>query len=56
VARGEHPAGNRTFALSLELKAAAEPLEVPRLILDTGKLSLAECVEHCLAYLRGDKD
>ena len=41
-ARGSHPAGNRTFALYLSLKAAAEPLTLPRLVLDTGRLSPEE--------------
>src|SRR5262245_57926302 len=54
LAQGSHPAGNRTFALYLSLKAAAEPIAVPRLILDTGRLSLEECVRRCLDYLRGD--
>jgi predicted kinase len=54
LARGGHPAGNRTFALYQEVKAAAEPLPVPHLVLDTGHLSLEECVRQCLEYLRGD--
>jgi predicted kinase len=53
LAQGNHPAGNRTYALYQELQAAAEPLVVPRLVLDTGKLSLEECVRRCLEYLRG---
>ena len=54
LARGGHPAGNRTFALYLSLKAAAEPITVPHLVLDTGKLPVAECVRRCLEYLGGD--
>jgi adenylylsulfate kinase len=50
-ARGDHPAGNRTFALYLSLKKAAEPITAPRLVLDTGKLSPEECVRRCLDYL-----
>ncbi len=50
--RGEHPAGNRTFALYLELKASAEPIQVPHLVLDTGRLSLEECLQRSLVYLR----
>jgi adenylylsulfate kinase len=50
-ARGGHPAGNRTYALYLELKAAAEPLTIPHLVIDTGK-PLEECVQRCLDYLR----
>jgi predicted kinase len=52
-ARGAHPAGNRTYALYLSLKAAAGPIPVPHLTLDTGRLPLEECVRHCLEYLRG---
>ena len=37
LVRGEHPAGNRSCALYLALKAAAEPITVPRLLLDTAK-------------------
>jgi predicted kinase len=50
-ARGGHPAGNRTFALYRSLKAAAASIPVPHHGLDTGRLSLEECVERCLAYL-----
>src|SRR5437764_8986344 len=52
LARGGHPAGNRTFALYLSLKADAEPIAVPHLVVDTGRLSLAECAARCLGYLR----
>jgi adenylylsulfate kinase len=51
LAQGEHPAGNRTFALYLALKAAAEPITVPRLLLDTGKTSLEECIKRSIAFL-----
>jgi hypothetical protein len=51
LARGEHPADNRTYALYLALKAAAEPITVPRLLLDTGKTTLEECVKRSIAYL-----
>ena len=53
LARGSHPAGNRTYALYQALKARAEPVPVPHLTLDTGRLSPEECVRRCLAYLRG---
>jgi adenylylsulfate kinase len=52
LAEGRHPARNRTYALYRELKATSEPLLVPRLVLDTGELSLEECVQRSLAYLR----
>jgi predicted kinase len=51
LAQGEHPAGNRTYALYLALKAAAEPITVPRLLLDTGKTPLEECVKRSITYL-----
>jgi adenylylsulfate kinase len=51
LAAGSHPAGNRTFALYLSLKAAAEPIAVPHLVLDTGKTPLEECVRRCHEYL-----
>ena len=49
IERDAHPAGNRTFAMYRELKARAEPLTVPRHVLDTGKLSLEECVKSVMA-------
>jgi adenylylsulfate kinase len=52
LADGGHPAGNRTFALYLSLKADAEPITIPHLVLDTGRLSVAECVARCIDYLR----
>jgi adenylylsulfate kinase len=51
LSQGNHPAGNRIFALYLSLKAAAEPVAAPRLVLDTGRLSPEECVRRCLEYL-----
>jgi predicted kinase len=51
-ARGVHPAANRTFALYLERKAAAEPIIASRLVLDTGLTDLEECVRRCLAWLQ----
>jgi adenylylsulfate kinase len=53
LARGAHPARNRTHALYLELKARAEPIGVPHLVLDTGRTALEDCVQRCLDYLRG---
>ena len=48
---GTHLAGNRTSELYARVKAVAVPLTVPRLILDTGALTLEECVARSLAYL-----
>lgn len=52
LAAGVHPARNRTFALYLQGKARAEPLTLPRLVLDTSTLSADECVRRALAYLQ----
>jgi predicted kinase len=51
LARGGHPAANRTCELYQSLKDRAEPLEVPRLVLDTGTMPLEECVRQCLRHL-----
>jgi adenylylsulfate kinase len=51
LAQGTHPAGNRTYALYLALKANAEPIQVSHFVVDTGSLSLAQCVRRCLVYL-----
>ena len=53
-ARHGHPAANRTVDLYRSLKAQAEPLRVPRLVIDTGANDLAACVDRALAYVRGD--
>lgn len=50
-AEGLHPAANRGFALYEELQRLAEPIQLPHLVVDTGALSLDECVTHCLAGL-----
>lgn len=47
-----HPAKDRTFEMYRNLRAKAEPLEIPRLTIDTGRLNLAEAAARCLAYLR----
>jgi len=48
---GTHPAGNRTPDLHDRSRAAAEPLTVPRLTLDTSAMALDECERRALAYL-----
>jgi predicted kinase len=52
LSQGSHPASNRTFGLYLSLKAAAEAITVPHLVLDTGRTPLEECVQRCLVYLQ----
>ena len=49
---GEHPARNRTYDMYLRVKARAEPITMPRLVLDTGRTPLDECVRLALRYLR----
>jgi hypothetical protein len=48
---GSHPAGNRTPELYRAVKARAEPLTIPRLILDTGTTSLDDCLTRAIVYL-----
>lgn len=50
-ATGQHLAGNRTPDLYDRAKIAAVPLTVERLTLDTGVLSLEECVRRSVEYL-----
>jgi len=52
AAAGGHPAGNRTAALYDAVRATAEPLAVPRLTLDTGRLGPDECLARALDYVR----
>jgi predicted kinase len=50
---GTHPAGNRTPDLYRRAKAAAVPLTVPRLTLDTGRDSIDENLLRAVAHLTG---
>jgi hypothetical protein len=50
--RGEHLAGNRTFDRYLRVKALAERPALPRLTLDTGQLSLDQCLAWAFSYVR----
>ncbi|MDY3554556.1 ATP-binding protein [Gemmata sp. JC717] len=52
-AAAAHLAGNRTPDLYDRVRANAVPLTVPRLTIDTGALTLNECVAQALAYLGG---
>jgi predicted kinase len=52
-AGSRHPAGNRTFALYEALKANGEPIPLPRLVIETDRLPLEECVHRCMGYLCG---
>jgi hypothetical protein len=46
--QGSHPAANRTFALYQQLQEFAEPIPLTRLVLDTGRLSVEECLQQAL--------
>jgi predicted kinase len=54
AAAGLHPAGNRTGELHERVRATAEPLAVPRLALDTGRLTPDECFARALRYIRNE--
>ena len=47
---GEHPAGNRSFTLYLEIKQRFEPITQPKIVIDTDE-PLDWCVERALAAL-----
>ena len=47
---GAHPAGNRSFALYLEIKQRFEPIVQPKTVIDTDQ-PLVECVARSLAAL-----
>jgi adenylylsulfate kinase len=52
---GQHPAGNRTFALYLALRAAAEPITRERLSIDTSAATPAELLARCLEWVRSKR-
>jgi predicted kinase len=49
--QGGHPAANRTFSLYQQLQGCAEPITLPRLVLDTGRLSVEECVRQACDWV-----
>jgi len=52
---GAHPAANRTYKLYLDLRDKAEPINADRLLVDTGKESLKNSVDRCIAYLKNER-
>jgi predicted kinase len=50
VAEGRHLAANRNYAMYLSVKARAEPVKGPKLVVDTMQ-DLDRCVARCLAFL-----
>jgi predicted kinase len=53
AAAGTHPATNRDYAMYLSVKARFEPIEYPKLIVDTND-DLECCVQRVLRYVRAD--
>ena len=51
-AEGQHLAQDRTFELYRRIKAQADSIPEPKLVLDTDKLTLEGSVEQALSYLR----
>ena len=54
TAKALHPATNRDYQLYLSLKAQFEPIQQPKLVVNTDG-SLTRCLSLCLAYV-GDKE
>jgi adenylylsulfate kinase len=52
VARGTHPAENRTYEMYLSVKARAEPIAGPKLVIDT-EGDIDSAVAECLARIEG---
>jgi predicted kinase len=48
---GKHPAKDRDFSLYQKIKAAADPITEPRIVINTDELSLEESVAKILTYL-----
>ncbi len=53
TAQGTHPAQNRSYELYLSIKARWEPIQEPKLVLDTEN-DLEICAARALQYIRGD--
>jgi hypothetical protein len=49
--QGSHPAANRTFELYQQLQESAEPITLPRRVLDTGWLSVEKCVQQACDWI-----
>lgn len=51
VAEGSHLAQNRDYAMYLRVKAQAEPITVPRLVVDTSR-PMETVMKDCMEYIR----
>jgi predicted kinase len=52
-ATARHPAADRDPALYRRVQAVADPIDPPKLVVDTGR-SIAACLADCLAHLAGE--
>ncbi len=55
VANSSHLAQNRDYAMYLRVKAQAEPITVPRLVVDTSQ-PLDTILQDCLDYIRNNPE
>ncbi len=53
VQAGIHMAANRDFSLYRQMKAQAEPIQIPHLVVDT-EADLLTCLQQCLDHLQED--
>ena len=51
VSQGRHPAQNRSYAMYCQIKAAADPILLPHLVVDTSR-PLEECLAACLRFIK----
>jgi len=52
VAQQNHLAANRNYDLYRRLKAEADAIDEPKLVIDTGAIPLERCIELALDYIR----
>ncbi len=50
-----HLAENRDYTLYLEIKERFEPIDEPKLVVNTNE-DLARCLDRCLSYVRKDEE
>jgi predicted kinase len=55
VSTGSHPAANRSFEMFLAMRAKADPLIVPRLLVNTDR-PISECLTLCLDYVQNNPE
>ena len=55
TSESRHLAANRSFEMFLAMRTKADPLVVPRLVVDTDR-SLAVCVAECVDYIKDNPE